>query len=102
MFLKSNGRCPHAGAAAASQNSHPLNDWTLIEVYEAPVNHVWALASTTRKRVCALRLHGYFKFGYGLRDNLKVPRIPLSSSASGEFDFRSKYPTSKPAETCFR
>src|SRR5947207_4470304 len=68
--------------------SNPLDYWTLPEVYEAPVNPAWASASTTRKRLCALRVRGYFKFGYGLRDNLKVPRIPLSSSASGEFDLR--------------
>jgi len=61
-----------------------------MKVYDRRVNPVLALASTTRKRLCALRQHGYLEFGYGLRDNLNVPRIPLSTSTSGEFDLRSK------------
>src|SRR6185369_9535180 len=79
---------PTCGAAAASRTSlQPCDYWTLWKVYEARVNPASALASTTRKRLCALRRYGYFKLCYGLRDNLKVPRIPLSSSARAEFDF---------------
>src|SRR5436309_16132932 len=73
QFNQINGRCPRAEQRPLHELPfNPVGLLDLWKVYEARVNPASALASTTRKRLCALRRHGYFELCYGLSDNLNV------------------------------